>query len=458
MLPHREAFFGGAAGGGKSDALLMAALQYVDVPGYAALLIRRTFPELDQPGGLLDRSRDWLMNTEAKYNSQKKMWTFPSGAKLAFGYLEIEKHKYQYQGSEFQFIGFDELTAHEMTNYTYLFSRCRKTQNIPVPLRIRSASNPGNIGHEWVKERFISNTEDNGTKFVSAKIQDNPHLSQEEYLEFMSHLDYDTRMQLLHGDWDHVTSGDIFKRQWFKYFDQDEEFYYLGTSRRPVPKNKCWRFGAVDLAISLKASADYTVIGVFDVTENGEIIVVEILRERMDAPTIQETAENMYTRFNLDFLLSEKVQWQEALIHYLRRKGLAVKAYMPKGDKASRARAASIRYEAGMVFHPKSAPWFEAFETELVMFTGDDKQDPHDDQVDVISMACNQVGKIHGDPEWWNNEDIESDVASGLKALGLNEAQISQVMGTEQVQYDNELVTQSVDTFERSMWESDDDW
>src|SRR6185369_13608050 len=106
----REALYGGAAGGGKSDALLMAALQYVDVPGYAALLLRRTWPDLVLPGAIMDRAKQWLSGTPARPHDGGRSWTFPSGAKLQFGYLQQDDDKYRYQSAEFQFVGFDELT------------------------------------------------------------------------------------------------------------------------------------------------------------------------------------------------------------------------------------------------------------------------------------------------------------------------------------------------------------
>ena len=102
MLPHVEAFYGGAAGPGKSDALLMAALQYVDVSGYAALLLRRTYADLSRPGALMDRAREWLAGTDAIWNGARHTWRFPSGAQLAFGYLEHDGDELQYQSAEFQ--------------------------------------------------------------------------------------------------------------------------------------------------------------------------------------------------------------------------------------------------------------------------------------------------------------------------------------------------------------------
>src|SRR6185369_16574716 len=123
----REALYGGAAGGGKSDALLMAALQYVDVPGYAALLLRRSWPDLVLPGAIMDRAGQWLADTPARKRDGGRLWEFPSGARLQFGYLSTDSDKYRYASAEFQFIGFDELTQFpEEDTYTFLFSRNRR--------------------------------------------------------------------------------------------------------------------------------------------------------------------------------------------------------------------------------------------------------------------------------------------------------------------------------------------
>ena len=121
MLDTEEAFYGGAAGGGKSDCLLMAALQYVDIPDYAAILFRKTYADLTLPGALMDRARDWLSGTDARWKDEEKTWLFPSGASITFGYLENEQDKFRYKSAEFQFCGFDELTQFSETQYTYLF-------------------------------------------------------------------------------------------------------------------------------------------------------------------------------------------------------------------------------------------------------------------------------------------------------------------------------------------------
>jgi predicted phage terminase large subunit-like protein len=212
-----EAFYGGAAGGGKSEALLMAALQYVYVTNYSAILFRQTYADLSLPGALMDRAFDWLIGTDAHWNQQDKQWLFPSGASLNFGYLESEKDKYRYRSSEFQFIGFDELTNFTETQYRFMFSRLRRTKGVDVPLRMRSASNPGGAGHDWVKARFVGSAEvapEVPGVFVSARLDDNEHLDREEYAKSLNQLDPVTRAQLLAGDWE-AYDGGMFHREWF---------------------------------------------------------------------------------------------------------------------------------------------------------------------------------------------------------------------------------------------------
>lgn len=221
-LPHSEAFYGGAAGGGKSDALLMGALQYADVPGYSALILRRTFADLAKPGALMDRAHAWLRGSGARWNEQKKQWRFPNGAVLSFGYLDNATDIYQFQSAEYQYIAFDELTQFTEAQYLYMFSRRRRLADANVPVRTRSASNPGGIGAEWVQQRFIPDDwtpemgrelrlwDKDGRIFVPARLVDNPHLDQLTYEESLAELDDVTRAQLLEGDWQIRMRGNIY--------------------------------------------------------------------------------------------------------------------------------------------------------------------------------------------------------------------------------------------------------
>lgn len=208
LAMEREVFYGGAVGGGKSDALLMAALQYVHVPGYAALLLRRNFSDLSQPGALMPRLAEWLEGTDARWVERDKTWHFPSGATITFGYMMRDPDRFRYRSAEYQFIGWDELTDFSEVQYTYLMSRLRRLATSPVPIRMRSASNPDGPGAEWVGERFIPYDADRkprplppGRRFVAAGLDDNPHLDTAEYELSLMALDAVTRAQLRDGDW-----------------------------------------------------------------------------------------------------------------------------------------------------------------------------------------------------------------------------------------------------------------
>lgn len=180
----------------------------------------------------MDRAHAWLQGTDAHWNGIDKCWLFPSGAKLQFGYLDTEVDKFRYQGSELSFIAFDELTQFHESQYTYLLSRLRRLQGSNIPLRARAATNPGGIGHEWVKRRFV----DEGTPlervFVPAKLQDNPFLDQVSYRVSLQNLDSITRRQLLDGEWIQDTSGLVYRydkvRNGIRTLPQGKYTYILG--------------------------------------------------------------------------------------------------------------------------------------------------------------------------------------------------------------------------------------
>ena len=145
--PTEELLYGGMAGGGKSEALLLAALQYVEekfIPEdenrltYDALILRRSLDDLEMPNAILDRAKQWLLPLEdtglVYYKDLKKKFTFNSGATLTFRYLAHNNDLMKYQGAELQFIGFDELTQFPEKQYKYLHSRLRKTEDNPIPL------------------------------------------------------------------------------------------------------------------------------------------------------------------------------------------------------------------------------------------------------------------------------------------------------------------------------------
>jgi phage terminase large subunit len=224
FAPDDEVFYGGSAGGGKSHALLIfAALRRQKYPRTTGILFRRTYPELER--SLILKSHELFPQFGAKYQEQKHRWRFPNGSLQEFGFCERDKDVYKYQGAEYHDQGFDELTLFTEFQFNYLTSRCRSALPGVRPL-IRGASNPGNVGHVWVKTRYIEPSKiskrwkdpvapERTVTFVPATFYDNPALKQADphYLDRLKHLGEKKYRALALGDWD------IFEGQYFTEWD-----------------------------------------------------------------------------------------------------------------------------------------------------------------------------------------------------------------------------------------------
>jgi hypothetical protein len=257
--PEYEALYGGAAGGGKSDALLAEALRQVNIKHYRAIIFRKTVPQLSE---LIDRSHEIYKAAypRARYNDNKHVWIFPSGAKIYFGHMHRSQDRKNYQGKRYDFIGFDELTHFTWEEYSYMFSRNRPG-GPGTRVYIRSTTNPGGVGHGWVKDRFITAappmtpikgvyeiTSPDGKIieikrsriFVPASVFDNKILLRNDpmYLASLSMLPEAERMALLYGNWN------SFQGQVFAEFVDDPAHYEDRLETHvingfPIPKE--WR-------------------------------------------------------------------------------------------------------------------------------------------------------------------------------------------------------------------------
>lgn len=352
----------------------MAALQYVDTPSYAGILFRRTYRDLALPGAIMDRAADWLRSTAAKWNDTEHTWVFPSGATLTFGYLDAENDKYRYQSAEFQFIGFDELTQFRETQYLYLFSRLRRLEGSEVPLRMRSASNPGGVGHDWVKTRFVSPHEGSDRVFVPAKLADNPHLDQSQYVDSLEQLDAVTRAQLLEGNWEVLPDGDLFKREWF------------GTPLTEAPRflhnwvrywDKAATEGAGDWSAGVligRAGAAYYIL---DVTRGQWSPAARntVIRQT----TAMDAAE--YPRYTVWVEQEPGSGGKESALNTISElAGYDVHAETVTGSKVVRAAPFAAQCEVGNV-KIVAGSWNSAYLNELCAFP----KGPNDDQVDGSS-------------------------------------------------------------------------
>lgn len=216
--PETDVLYGGAAGGGKSYAMLIDPLRYAHRAAHRALILRRSMPELRE---LIDKSRELYPRAfpGCKYREVEKLWNFPSGAKVEFGFLERDADVYRYQGQAYSWIGFDEIT-HLPTEFgwNYLASRLRTTDPEITPY-MRCTANPGGIGASWVKKRYIdpnppheSFRGDDGLsrKFIPARLDDNPYLATDgRYEQMLKALPDVQRKQLLEGNWD-IAEGAAF--------------------------------------------------------------------------------------------------------------------------------------------------------------------------------------------------------------------------------------------------------
>lgn len=217
--PVFEALIGGAAGGGKSEGLLGDSLRQVHKPRYRAIIFRRKTKNLQH---LIDRSQEIIPKAfpGADWKDSIKTWAFPSGAKLLLWHMEEEKHKFDHDGLQYQFIGFDELTHFTETQYLYMHSRCRSSDP-DIDCYVRASGMPQGRGVAWVKVRFIDNGPYNVFKdpetglervFIPARLEDNPALMKNDPL-------YEQRLKLMgpklyralrHGDWT-VVEGAAFE-------------------------------------------------------------------------------------------------------------------------------------------------------------------------------------------------------------------------------------------------------
>lgn len=259
--PEDEVLYGGAAGGGKSTALLIDALGLaqggIARPGYRAILFRRSFPELRD---LIDASQALypIASRGATYSEAAKEWTFPSGAKVEFGYCESDSDRFRYQGREYTYVGWDELTLYPTSlPYDFLLTRLRTTDRT-LKTYCRATCNPGGIGHEWVREYWRIGNDGSATahaelvgdrtftrRFIPARLSDNPHLEGSGYRESLMRQSVQTQKALLEGRWDVV---DIFGAI---YAEQLQQAYSDGRItplpvERGVPVNTFWDLGRND--------------------------------------------------------------------------------------------------------------------------------------------------------------------------------------------------------------------
>ena len=283
-----DVLYGGAAGGGKSYAMLVDPLRFAHRAAHRALILRRSMPELRE---LIDKSRELYPKAfpGCKYREVEKLWTFPSGAKVEFGFLERDADVYRYQGQAYSWIGFDEIT-HLPTEFSwnYLASRLRTTDSEITPY-MRCTANPGGVGAGWVKKRYVSPSVPNDSfvgddgitrKFIPARLNDNPYLAEDgRYEQMLKSLPPTQRKQLLEGNWE-VAEGAAFTE-----FDRDMHII------EPFDIPLHWeRVKGLDYGYASESACVWATI---DPNDNTLIIYRELYRKNLLATELAEMLTNM---------------------------------------------------------------------------------------------------------------------------------------------------------------------
>ena len=283
-----DVLYGGAAGGGKSYAMLVDPLRFAHRGAHRALILRRSMPELRE---LIDKSRELYPKAfpGCKYREVEKLWNFPSGAKVEFGFLERDADVYRYQGQAYSWIGFDEIT-HLPTEFSwnYLASRLRTTDSEIVPY-MRCTANPGGSGAQWVKKRYISPAPPNESfmgddgitrKFIPARLNDNPYLAQDgRYEQMLKSLPPTQRKQLLEGNWE-IAEGAAFT-------EFDRHLHVVEPFEIPLH----WeRTKGLDYGYASESACVWAAI---DPTDGTLIIYRELYRKGLLATELAEMLTNM---------------------------------------------------------------------------------------------------------------------------------------------------------------------
>jgi hypothetical protein len=278
----KEALFGGAAGPGKSDLLILLPIlrRWHENPRFKGIIFRITNKELEQ--SLIPRSKEYYPHFGGKFNETLNKWTFPSGAWIILSYLETEQDAREHDTAEYNYIGFDELTHFQLFVYIYMLSRCR-TSDPDLPAIMRAATNPGNIGHMWVRERFVEPAPEGGKLikdpvsgirriFIKATAKDNPILSklnpdyynQLRELEKVSPAEY--RAKAL-GDW-WVFSGQVFSKFRIDHVEGEPENALHVIPGFEIPK--WWpKVAALDWGGSNPETAAMTWFGIAAISPTG---------------------------------------------------------------------------------------------------------------------------------------------------------------------------------------------
>lgn len=426
------AIYGGAAGGGKTTALLLETCRNLDKKGFAAVIFRRTYPEITEPGGLWDESENIYPYLGGFSKKGDLTWEFPAKTKVKFAHMQHEKDKEKWQGSQIALIGFDELTHFTRAQFWYMFSRNRSTCGVRPYIRATTNPEPDHWVRDlirwWIDEdtglpipsrqgviRYMARDGDNiawastpeelerhglaprSFTFVAARLEDNPALvkADPQYVSNLKTLPKFDRERLYDGNWNaRRRAGDYFQQIWYPALDVAP----APISAFGVPLYKDVRYW--DRAATEESGAnpdpDWTVglkLRKFD----SSYCILHVCRFRGRPAKVEASIKNIASSDGLNVtqvLEGDPGSAGVAEIDYLIKalSGCDVRTVKASKAKEVRARPVSAQSEAGNISVVRG-PWNDDFfrETELFPTPG-----IHDDQVDAFSGAFNYFTSMGG--------------------------------------------------------------
>lgn len=419
------AFYGGAAGGGKSYALILEPIRHYHNPRFGGVIFRRNTTQIRNEGGLWDQSMGVYRPLKGHPREAFLEWEFPSGMRMKFAHLEHEKTVYDWQGSEIPFIGFDELTHFTEKQFWYMLSRNRSTSGVAG--YVRGTTNPD--ADSWVrriidwyigsdgfpiKERagkirwFIRRDDEiiwgdsreeliekygdsiipKSFCFIPSRIYDNQILLQKDpsYLSNLQALSKVERERLLNGNWNvRATAGMLFQRQWFPVVDAIPSGwiqtirYWDRAATQPNPENR---------------DPDWTRGAKLYKYPNGTYILAD-MRSCRDRPAlVEEMVRQTAAHDGIETIIGIEQDPGSAGVadadNYVKLlSGYNVRVCKPTKDKVTRALPVSAQAERGNI-KVLRGHWNDAFFNEAENFPPEEGKG-HDDQIDVLSGAFNEL-------------------------------------------------------------------
>lgn len=401
LLTNGDLLYGGARGGGKSEAVLMGALQYVEFSEWSVGIFRLTYKDLTSAGAILNRAESWLYENpilkkagiEPAYSKTKYTFTFPSGAEIQFAQIQYDDDAKHYQGAEFNEIYLDEAPQFSKVKLNRIKASVRKSIESPLPTGMKFTGNPGEVSTEYFRDKFVQGE----GYFIDSKFIDNYYLDFEEYEErVFEDLKYEDPVlyaQWRNGDWNASNSGSMFRTDWFKF--------YTTINERITRRVRFWDLASTEKVDPTKGDdPDWTVGTLLFRGESGRLYLDNIVRFRGEPDEVEETIHEVAMQDGKDvsiFVEQEGGASGKAYVNYLQRvlQGYNFEGISARKDKVSRAKpvASSVKY--GNLRLRDGEDWIPDFIAELTSFP---TAKIHDDQVDSLSGAFAQITDLGDTP------------------------------------------------------------